>query len=102
QQWNLDLQRELPFGIFLDIAYAGSHGVHLQQYNTQINQIADSYLAQAASQYQPGTADPNANVTIAQTLPAAAYPFVINGVAGSSLPGALGIGNLKAGQLDRP
>jgi len=30
QQWNFDLQRQLPAGFFADIAYAGSKGVHLQ------------------------------------------------------------------------
>src|SRR5215469_1559529 len=29
QQYNLDIQRELPGGFFADVAYAGSHGVHL-------------------------------------------------------------------------
>lgn len=28
-QWNVNLQRELPFNILFDIAYAGSRGVHL-------------------------------------------------------------------------
>jgi hypothetical protein len=95
QQWNLDIQRQLPWGIFLDVAYAGAEGVHLQQYQTDINQIPDSYITQAQAQFAAGTP-----VTIAQ--PVATYPFVINGVAGSSLPGALGIGSLIQGQLDRP
>ena len=51
QQWNLDIQRQLPAGFFAEVAYAGSHGVHLEQYSTNINQIADSYVAQAAGQY---------------------------------------------------
>jgi hypothetical protein len=46
QQWNLDVQRQLPGGIFVDVAYAGSKGTHLQQYSTTINQIPDSALAQ--------------------------------------------------------
>jgi len=93
QQWNLDLQRELPWGVFLDVAYAGAHGVHLQQYNTQIDQIPDSFIHQAAAQYAAGGP---ANVTIAQVLPAASYPFSTN------LPGALGPGTLIQGQLNRP
>lgn len=93
QQWNLDIQRELPGGFFLDIAYAGSHGVHLQQYNTQIDQIPDSYIAQAAQQYASGGLSA---VTIAQKVGAASYPFNI------TLPGALGPTTLVAGQLDRP
>ena len=29
QQWNFNIQRELPFGIFVDAAYAGAKGTHL-------------------------------------------------------------------------
>ena len=49
EQWNLDIQRQLPGGFFADVAYAGSHGVHLQQYATQINQIPDADLSQQAA-----------------------------------------------------
>jgi Carboxypeptidase regulatory-like domain/TonB dependent receptor len=93
QQWNLDLQRELPWGVFVDVAYAGAHGVHLQQYQTQIDQIADNFIAQAATQFAAG--GPGA-VTIAQHVGAAAYPF------STPLPGSLGPAGLVAGQLDRP
>ena len=89
QQWNLDIQRQLPAGFFADVAYAGSHGVHLPQYNTNINQIGDGYIAQAAQQYAAGQP-----VTIAQ--PVASYPFSV------PLPGNLGPGHLIQGQLDRP
>jgi hypothetical protein len=89
EQYNFDIQRELPGGFFADVAYAGSHGVHLEQFNTNINQIPDSFLAQAASQFAQGQP-----VTIAQH--AAAYPF------SQPLPGSLGPGGLLQGQLDRP
>src|SRR5271157_5356658 len=92
QQWNLDIQRELPGGFFADIAYAGAHGVHLQQYSTNVNEIPDSFIAQAATQYAAGG---QSAVTIAQPF-AGTYPFNF------SLPGALGPGSLKVGQLDRP
>jgi hypothetical protein len=104
QQWNFGIQRELPAGFFADVAYAGSHGVHLPAFNPNINQIPDSFIAQAASQYDATCLtpagcpafgnNPNHAVAIFQTV--APYPFSIN------LPGALGPGNLKAGQLDRP
>jgi hypothetical protein len=90
EQYNLDIQRQLPGGFFADVAYAGSHGVHLEQSNTNINQIADRFISQAASQYAAGS-----TVTIAQPF-AGAYPFSQN------LPGGLGPGNLNNGQLDRP
>jgi len=89
QQYNLDIQRELPGGFFADVAYAGSHGVHLEQFNTNINQIPDSFIAQAQQEAVAGQP-----VTIAQ--PVAVYPFSQN------LPGALGPANLIQGQLDRP
>jgi len=91
QQWNVDLQRELPAGFFLDIAYAGSKGVHLPLFNPNINQIPDSFISQAASQFAQGLP-----VTIAQIVPAANYPF------SPALPGNLSPGVLVQGQLDRP
>lgn len=97
QQWNLDLQRELPWGVFLDVAYAGAHGVHLQQFRTSVDQIPDSFISQAASQYNPAiptSVDPCQGVTICQKVPA--YPF------STSLPGSLAPGKLIQGQLDRP
>jgi hypothetical protein len=78
EQWNIDIQRQLPGGFFADVAYAGSHGVHLEQYSTHINQIGDSFVATAASQYNtalPGcsgainpVACANASVTIDQPV----------------------------------
>jgi len=89
EQYNLDFQRQLPEGFFADVAYAGSHGVHLEQFNTNINQIPDSFITQAAGQFAAGQP-----VTIAQ--PVAVYPF------SQPLPGGLGAAGLIQGQLDRP
>jgi hypothetical protein len=79
EQWNLDIQRQLPGGFFADVAYAGSHGVHLEQYSTHINQIGDSLVATAAGQFNAalpgcaGAANPvscaNGFVTIDQSVP---------------------------------
>jgi hypothetical protein len=91
EQYNLDFQRQLPAGFFADVAYAGSHGVHLEQSNTNINQIPDSFIAGAASQYAAGQ-----TVAIAQPVGAGNYPFSQN------LPGGLGPTGLIQGQLDRP
>jgi hypothetical protein len=91
QQWNLDVQRELPAGFFVDVAYAGSHGVHLPLFNPNINQIPDSFIRQAATQAAAGQP-----VTIAQVVPVASYPF------SPALPQSLAPGNLIQGQLDRP
>jgi Carboxypeptidase regulatory-like domain len=89
EQYNFDIQRELPGGFFADVAYAGSHGVHLEQFNTNVNQIPDSFIAQAQQQAAAGQ-----TVTIAQKV--TTYPFSQN------LPGALGPSSLVQGQLDRP
>jgi Carboxypeptidase regulatory-like domain len=66
EQWNFDIQRQLPAGFFADVAYAGSHGVHLQQYQTNVDQIADSFVAQAAAQY---AANPAVTPTIGTLVP---------------------------------
>jgi hypothetical protein len=79
EQYNFGIQRQLPAGFFLDVAYAGSHGVHLQQYSTHINQIPDSFLSQAAG-------------LVAQ---------VPNPLVGSPKPNLNGA-TIEAGQLDRP
>jgi hypothetical protein len=95
EQYNVDLQRELPGKFFLDVAYAGSHGVHLEQFNTNINQIPDRFITQAASQYAAGGA---AAVTIAQPVVTGTNPYPFS----QNLPGGLGPGGLIQGQLDRP
>jgi len=90
QQWNFDIQRELPGGFFADVAYAGSHGVGLPNTNQPvINQIPNSFIAQAEQQHLTGQP-----ITIAQ--PVTTYPFSV------ALPGNLGPGHLIQGQLYRP
>lgn len=92
QQYNLDIQRQLGAGFFADIAYAGAHGVHLQQYSTNINQIPDSFVAQAAAQAAAGQTP-----TIATSFTAAGKtnPIV------SPDPSLQG-GSVPLGQLNRP
>ena len=79
EQYNIDIQRQLPGGFFADVAYAGSHGVHLEQYSTNINQIPDSALSQGA----------------------ALATLVANPLVGSPNP-ALSGATIEAGQLLRP
>jgi hypothetical protein len=104
EQWNFDIQRQLPGGFFADVAYAGSHGVHLQQYSTNINQIPDSFVTQAASQYNaalPGCAgDPNP-VQCADNAVSINQP-IANPLVGSP-NSTLSLTTLPhAGQLNRP
>ncbi len=92
EQWNFDIQRQLPAGFFADVAYAGSHGVHLEQYQTNVNQIPDSFVAQAAAQFAAGQ-----TVTIGQTFAQAGLTNPIN----SPDPSLQGDGVVQ-GQLNRP
>ncbi len=82
EQWNLDIQRQLPAGFFADVAYAGSRGVHLQQYATQINQIPDADLAQQGA-------------LVAQV------PNTLTGIATGPLAQSVAP-NINAGQYLRP
>ena len=50
QQWNLNIQRNLPWGLFVSAAYVGSKGTHLESYSQQIDQIGDNFLSGAATQ----------------------------------------------------
>jgi hypothetical protein len=88
EQWNFDIQRQLPAGFFADVAYAGSHGVHLEQYSTHINQINDAAIANAAQQFAAGQTP-----TIATQ--------VANPLVGSPQPNLNGP-TITAGQLQRP
>ena len=93
QQFNLDIQRELPGGIFVDAAYAGSRGVHLaSSNNVSINNLPDSFYAQAQQQLNAGQP-----VSIIQPVP---NPFqgitTVSGLNPTSNP------TILAGQLDRP
>jgi hypothetical protein len=45
QQWNFDLQRELPAGVALSVAYAGSKGTHLPGPDQQLNQLSPEFFS---------------------------------------------------------
>jgi len=94
QQWNLNVERELPQGFVLSAAYVGSKGTHLAQYSQQINQISDTLLAQAAAQVNPALPDPRQHVSILESVP---NPFFIDGKAL-----ALTASTTTVGQLLRP
>jgi hypothetical protein len=91
QQWNLNIERQLPAGFLLSAAYVGSKGTHLEQYAQQVNQISDTLLAQAAAQYATGG---KPAVTLLDSVP---NPFFVNGQAL-----ALATPTTTEGQLLRP
>src|SRR3984957_18907486 len=100
QQWNLDIQRQLPAGFFVDVAYAGSHGVHLSNDNPNvaINQIPDSFIAQAAAQAATGQTPTIGTSFAAERL---INPLAPNNPIVS--PNTALTGNtVNLGQLDRP
>ena len=51
QQYSLDIQRELPFGIAMEVGYVGSHSTHLTQAtaNININALNPALLSQGSS-----------------------------------------------------
>jgi hypothetical protein len=60
ENWDFDIQRQMPFGLLFDAAYVGSHGVHLNQsgesdYN--VDQLTPAALA-LGSQLQQSVANP--------------------------------------------
>lgn len=49
QQWNFDVQRELPGGMALSVTYAGSKGVHLPGPTQQLDQLPNQFLSLGSS-----------------------------------------------------
>jgi hypothetical protein len=105
QQWNFDIQRTLWGGWFADVAYAANKGTHLPQYNQQVDQLGDNYLAAAHAQFLAAlpiyAGNPN-QVTLAINSAAIAQSTA-NPFAASSAPGsAMSSATTSAGQLLRP
>lgn len=63
-QWNLAVQRQLPKGVALEVAYVGLRGNHLP-ISHGINQVPEQYLSQAAN--NPLCVGPTANPSSATT-----------------------------------
>jgi hypothetical protein len=56
QQWNFDIQRQLPGNTLFDIAYAGSKGTHLPMHNQDLDQLAPQFVPTNAAQVAALTA----------------------------------------------
>jgi hypothetical protein len=101
QQWNLNIQRNLPGNFFVSAAYVGSKGTHLESYSQQVDQIGDNFINTAASQCAAQVAATGARcdatgVTLLQSVP---NPFV-DSLTGTAF--ALGTATTTVGQLSRP
>jgi hypothetical protein len=76
QNWDLDIQRQLPFDILIDAAYVASHGVHLNKsgendWNT--DQLTSAALA-LGSQLQQSVPNPFYGIITTGPLAAANVP----------------------------
>jgi hypothetical protein len=88
-QWNLNVQRELPGGITVEAAYAGSAGVGLLSGATDINQLSPEALAIASQVVTApnGSRTPIGNLTVANpflTLPVDQRPPTTSPILGRS------------------
>lgn len=68
QQWNLDIQRQLPGNSLIDVSYAGSKGTHLPAHSQDLDQMPLKYLPQGG----PSAAN---NTIIANLTNSIANPF---------------------------
>jgi hypothetical protein len=100
QQWNVNLQRELPYNMFMTAAWVGNHIIHLPSQNNRINQLNPSYLSMAGSlndTFGPGDTvvdgvplpyanfvnDFGGSATVAQALvPYPQYSYIFNNFEG--------------------
>jgi len=46
QQWNINLQRELPWNVFMEVAWVGNRAIHLPSQNNEIDQMNPAYDTQ--------------------------------------------------------
>jgi hypothetical protein len=73
QDWNFDVQRELPGGVLIDAAYSGSKGTRLPV-DIQLNQLGDRYLALGSQLIQP-VANPFSGVITVGSLSGKTIPY---------------------------
>ncbi len=98
QQWNFDIQRQLPGNTLFDIAYAGSKGTHLPMHDQNLNQMPDKFLPSGA----PSAANTAIINNLTQIVP---NPFAGNctGCTGPLQSGSMGtVATVKQGQLLLP
>ena len=80
EQWNINLQRELPYNMFVTAAWVGNRIIHLPSQLNRINQMDPKYDAQYGSQLAD-TFAPGQTVLDGVPLP---YPNFVNDFGGSA------------------
>ena len=99
EQYNLNIQQELSSGSVFQVGYQGSKGTHLHV-SRNLNQLSDSIIAQAATQYQNLVSGGNtpaqaqANTFINQIVPAISNPLAGKLAKASAYNGAITNGQL--------
>jgi hypothetical protein len=113
QQWNVNLQRELPYNMFITAAWVGNRIIHLPSQLNRIDQMDPKFDAQYGSMladtFQPGqtsvdgvplpypnyVADFGGSATVAQALvPYPQYSYIFNNFEG------YGTTYYEAGQIE--
>jgi len=100
QQWNINLQRELPYNMFITAAWVGNRIIHLPSQNNRINQMDPTFLSlgsQLNDVFAPGDTsvdgvplpyssfvnDFGGSATVAQALvPYPQYSYIFNNFEG--------------------
>jgi trimeric autotransporter adhesin len=92
EQYSLNVEHQLPYGISLELGYVGAHSKYLPQ-NVSINQLSDGQLAQFA-----------ANGGVSTTTVANPYyaPTVSNGTTAYRTTGSIAGTTIAPGQLLLP
>ncbi len=80
QQWNINVQRELPYNMLLTAAWVGNRVIHLPSQLNEINQLNPMYDAQFGSQLAD-TFSPGSTSVDGVPLP---YPNFVNDFGGSA------------------
>ena len=100
QQWNLNIQQQLPWDTGFQIGYQGSKGTHLEMGLT-VNQLGDDLIHQAAAQYT-SLVNSGSTPTEAEAQTFLNQP-VTNPLAGRLAPGSAYNGaTIRQGQFLRP
>jgi len=91
QQWNFDIQRQLPGNTLVDVAYAGSKGTHLPMHSQDLDQMLPQFLPKGG----PSAANTAIVTALKQSVPNPFLGIVQSGNVGTST-------TIQAGQLLLP